>query len=64
MNRAVGRGPDVEGPLGFFSMGCGVLAEDAGLGFGFDADTKEVAWTPSDLEADAIGDGYQYTISE
>lgn len=45
-------------------MGCGVLAEDIGLDFGFDVDAKEAAWTPSDLEADDTGEGYQYTISE
>lgn len=64
MNRAVGRGPEAEGPLGFFRMGCGVFAENVGLDFCFDAEIKETAWTPPDLEADDIGEGYQHTISE
>lgn len=34
-NRAVGRGPDVEGPLGFFKMGCegGGLLDEGWYGF-------------------------------
>ena len=31
-NRAVGRGPELEGPLGFFKMGCGCFV-DVGVDF-------------------------------
>lgn len=42
-NRAVGRGPEAEGPLGFFRIGCKILVEDvAELLFGFDIEAPEV----------------------
>ncbi len=64
-NRAVGRGPEAEGPLGLFRMGRGGLVKDVvGLGFGFDADAKEVASASGGLEAEDLGEGYEYIISE
>lgn len=41
-NRAVGRGPEAEGPLGFFRIGCGALTEVVeGLTFAFKAGLPE-----------------------
>jgi hypothetical protein len=63
-NRAVGRGPEAEGPLGFFRMGCGILTEDiVDLLSGFDAGVTERACTVIGLEADDSGEGYQSIVS-
>jgi hypothetical protein len=58
-NRAVGRGPEAEGPLGFFRMGCKVLVEEviASL-FGFNVDTSEAACMPCELDSEDFGEGY------
>lgn len=59
-NRAVGRGPEAEGCLGFFRMGCRILVEDVeDLALGFDSGVKPVAWTTTDLEPEGLGEGYR-----
>lgn len=70
-NRAVGRGPEFEGPLGFFKMGCGCFVEDDGatlvtlaLPFVFDSggsspDVSGVAWTLVGNSVCESGEGFE-----
>lgn len=70
-NRAVGRGPELEGPLGFFKMGCGCFAEDDGVLFEafalpFDFDSEDptagvsgLAWTLVEDSAFDLGEGFR-----
>lgn len=56
-NRAVGRGPEAEGPLGFFRMGCkGLVKGVVAPLFGLDADISEVVLTSLyTLESEGLG---------
>lgn len=68
-NRAVGRGPELEGPLGFFKMGCGCFADDGALFVAFalplDFDSEDptpgvsgLAWTLVDDSGFESGEGF------
>lgn len=75
-NRVLGRGPEFEGPLGFFKMGCGCFVEDDGVDFvAFDLpfdlasdgpalDVSGIAaWTLAGSSAFDSGDGFIPMVS-